>query len=245
VLDGAGKRYGSPRPAGGVWAVRNVSAAVGPGVTAVIGPNGAGKTTLLRLAGGLVAPTKGSVRLGDFDAVEDGTLYRDAVGYMPQQPGFYEEMTPFSFLMHMSALKLIPRSLGPDRCAFVLESVGLGYAAKRRIYTLSDGSRLRLALAQALLNDPYLLVLDEPADRLDPEGRVDLFAMLRRGGSERITLFSTHALDDLPDLADSVLYLRDGEAVFWGGMADFFLHGIHPCCSGRFSSRGQLHGRQA
>lgn len=225
TLEGAGKRFrGGEKD--GVWALRHISAAVGPGVTAVIGPNGAGKTTLLRMAAGIMGPSEGSVRLGCLDSSADGLAYRDAVGYLPQQPGFYEEMTSLSFLLYMCGLKLIPRSLALQRCHHVLGAAGLSGVRGRRIRSLSHGARLRLGLAQALLNDPCLLVLDEPADQIDPEGRIQLFALLRRMGASRIVLFSTHSLDSLTGVADNVFYLCRGRLAFCGTIGEF-LEPVH------------------
>lgn len=223
----AGKWFAGPDPrrGRGVWAVRDVRVEIGAGVTAVVGPNGAGKTTVLRLAAGLTPPTEGRVTLNAADAAADGARYRDAVGYAPQQSGFYEEMTPLAFLIHMSRLKLIPRSLAAGRCRQLVERAGLAEAAGRRISALSHGQRMRLALAQALLNDPRVLVLDEPADQLDPAARLELFALLRRAGGERVTLLSTHAIDDLPGLADNVLQLEAGRVAFWGPMEGYLAGG--------------------
>ncbi len=182
---------------GGRAVLRDLTLRCGTGLTAVLGPNGAGKSCLLRVAAGVLRPSRGHVRWLGLDAVRDPFWYRDCLGYLPQRAVLYPDMTAREFLGHLAALKGIPRRLVPDRVTAVLELVGLADRAAVPTGRLSHGQRRRLGLAQALLNDPYLLVLDQPTAGLDPESRVSVLALLRKLAADRVVLMATNEPGDV------------------------------------------------
>jgi ABC-2 type transport system ATP-binding protein len=207
------KRYGAKD------VVAGVSLDIGPGVTGLLGPNGAGKTTLMRMLATVLAPTGGYLRLlgRDPEDADERTELRRQLGYMPQEPGFHRHFTAFEFVDYVAILKEMTDTRARHRdVRRVLESVGLGDVAGRRIRKLSGGMRKRVALAQALLGDPQLLVLDEPASALDPEQRMRFRELISGLGDGRIVLVSTHQTDDVAALCQRVIVLRDGHAAFDG-----------------------------
>ena len=153
-------------------AVDRVSATLGPGVYGLLGANGAGKTTLMRMVCGVLRPTSGEVRYDGAPVARMGDAYRALLGYLPQDFGYYPEFTALDFMEYMAALKGLGRRDARDRSLALLERVGLAGEERRRIRTFSGGMRQRLGIAQAVLNDPEVLVLDEPTAGLDPKERV-------------------------------------------------------------------------
>jgi ABC-2 type transport system ATP-binding protein len=207
------KRYGATD------AVAGLSLDIGPGVTGLLGPNGAGKTTLMRMIATVLAPTGGRLRLLGLDPAdaEQRTAIRRRLGYMPQEPGFHRQFTAFEFVDYVAILKEMTDSRARHReVRRVLEAVGLDDVASRRIRKLSGGMRRRIALAQALLGDPQLLVLDEPTAALDPEQRMRFRELTSELGAERTVLVSTHQTEDVAALCQRVIVLRDGQAAFDG-----------------------------
>ena len=207
------KRYGTKD------VVDGLSLEIGPGVTGLLGPNGAGKTTLMRMLATVLAPTGGSMRLlgRDPDDPAERTDLRRRLGYMPQEPGFHRQFTAFEFVDYVAILKEMTDTKARHReVRRVLEAVGLADVSGRRIRKLSGGMRKRVALAQALLGDPQLLVLDEPASALDPEQRMRFRALASELGEGRVVLVSTHQTEDVAALCQRVIVLRDGRAAFDG-----------------------------
>ena len=153
-------------------AVDRVSATLTPGVYGLLGANGAGKTTLMRMVCGVLRPTSGEVRYDGSPVTRMGDAYRALLGYLPQDFGYYPEFTALDFMEYMAALKGLGRRDARDRSLALLERVGLAGEERRRIRTFSGGMRQRLGIAQAVLNDPEVLVLDEPTAGLDPKERV-------------------------------------------------------------------------
>ncbi len=208
------KRYGARD------AVAGLSLTIGPGVTGLLGPNGAGKTTLMRMLATVLAPTAGSLRLLGLDPAdpEQRTEIRRRLGYMPQEPGFHRHFTAFEFVDYIAILKeMTDTRERHGEVRRVLEQVGLGDVAGRRIRKLSGGMRKRVALAQALLGDPQLLVLDEPSAALDPEQRLRFREVVSElGGEDRIVLVSTHQTEDVAALCQRVIVMRDGDCAFDG-----------------------------
>ena len=207
------KRFGSKD------VVDGLSLEIGPGVTGLLGPNGAGKTTLMRMLATVLAPTSGSMRLlgRDPDDPAERTDLRRRLGYMPQEPGFHRQFTAFEFVDYVAILKEMTDTKARHReVRRVLEAVGLADVSGRRIRKLSGGMRKRVALAQALLGDPRLLVLDEPASALDPEQRMRFRALASELGEGRVVLVSTHQTEDVAALCQRVIVLRDGRAAFDG-----------------------------
>jgi ABC-type multidrug transport system ATPase subunit len=208
-LDGIGKSYADPF--GRRRILRDVSFAIGPGVTVLVGPNGAGKTTLLRILAAVVRPTAGRVSWCGRAVAADSVAYRDLIGYLPQDFRPYPELTPAAFLAYVSALKGIPEEMACERADEVLRLCGLsGLSPGGRCAALSRGRLRLLGLAQALLNDPPLLLLDEPTSGLDPEARVRIMELVRRLSAGKVVLFSTHLLADAAQVADWVLALDEG-----------------------------------
>jgi len=194
-------------------ALQGVSFGLDPGLVAVTGPNGSGKSTLLRILAGVLEPSEGQVMFNGEAISSLGPSYRDCVGYLPQQFGFYPQMTGLQFLSYLGQLKGIPLHLLNQRCLQVGSMVGLRQETltRRRLQDYSGGMKRRLGLAQALLNDPQVLILDEPADNLDPVMRANVFMLLGELAQERIVIVATHVIADLGDAPDSLLILEGGE----------------------------------
>jgi len=204
---------------GNTQALAGVSLELGDGITGLLGPNGAGKTTLMRLLATVLAPDRGTVRLLGRDpaAREERSLIRGRLGYMPQEPGFHQRFTAFEFVDYVAILKeMTVRRDRHDEVRRVLELVGLEDVTQRRIKALSGGMRRRVALAQALLGDPRLVILDEPTAGLDPEQRLRFRELISRLAEDRSVLISTHQTEDVAALCRHVVVLRDGETVFAG-----------------------------
>ncbi len=208
-------------------AVDRVSLRLGPGVTGLLGPNGAGKTTLMRLICGILKPTAGAVRFDGLDVTAEE--YRALLGYLPQDFGYYPDFTGLDFLLYMSALKGLGKNAARRRSMELLDTVGLGRVYKKKIRTWSGGMRRRLGIAQALLNDPKLLILDEPTAGLDPKERVRFRELIARLGRDSVVLLSTHIVSDVEHIADRVLMMRAGQITFDGAwdpeddLEDFYL----------------------
>jgi ABC-2 type transport system ATP-binding protein len=213
AAEGLEKRFGRTR------AVAGVSLAAGPGITGLLGPNGAGKTTLLRMLATVLAPDAGRLRLlgRDPGRAEDRLAIRRRLGYVPQEPGFHMSFTAFEFVDYVAILKeMTDRRARHDDVRRVLALVGLEDVMHRRIKALSGGMRRRVALAQALLGDPELLVLDEPIAGLDPEQRLRFREVLSGLAEERTVLLSTHQTEDVTALCRRVVVLDGGAARFDG-----------------------------
>ena len=202
VLDRVTKQYGSK------IACDRISLQAGPGVYGLLGANGAGKTTLLRMICGVLRPTSGDIRFAGLDVSSEG--YRARLGYLPQDFGYYPEFTALDFLLYLAALKGLPRAAARQQSRDLLELVGLTGEAGHRIRTFSGGTRQRLGIAQALLGDPQLLVLDEPTAGLDPKERVRFRNLIARMGARRTVLLSTHIVSDVEHIAGTILILKSG-----------------------------------
>ncbi len=197
-------------------AVDRVSAALAPGVYGLLGANGAGKTTLMRMVCGVLRPTSGEVRLDGAPIFRMGDGYRARLGYLPQDFGYYPEFTALDFMEYMAALKGLGRRDARDRSLALLERVGLAGEERRRIRTFSGGMRQRLGIAQAVLNDPEVLVLDEPTAGLDPKERVRFRNLISGFSQDKIVLLSTHIVSDVEHIADEILVMRAGSIVLSG-----------------------------
>lgn len=208
VLDRVSKQYQN------IIAADRISLELGVGVSGLLGANGAGKTTLMRMICGILKPTSGSISFDGTDVSEE--LYRDALGYLPQNFGYYPSFTGRDFLLYIAALKGLDKKAAQRKSAELLKSVNLEEAADRKIRTYSGGMKQRLGIAQALLNDPKLIVLDEPTAGLDPKERVRFRNMIAEIGKESVVLLSTHIVSDVEQIADRILMMRDGQ-IIWDG----------------------------
>jgi ABC-2 type transport system ATP-binding protein len=189
------------------------------GITGLLGPNGSGKTTLLRMAATVLAPDAGQIRLLGWDpSVADERLaIRRRLGYMPQEPGFHRSFTAFEFVDYIAILKEMTDRRGRhEEVRRVLTLVGLQGVMDRKIKALSGGMRRRVALAQALLRDPDILVLDEPTAGLDPEQRLRFREIVSERSADRTVLLSTHQTEDVAAMCPRVVVMLDGRALFEG-----------------------------
>ncbi len=195
-------------------AVDRVSLRLHSGVFGLLGTNGAGKTTLMRMLCGILQPTSGTITFDGMDVREEG--YRAILGYLPQDFGYYAEFTAMDFLLYMAALKGLPKRSAKRRANELLELVGLQDMGRKKIKTFSGGMKQRLGIAQALLNDPKLLILDEPTAGLDPKERVRFRNLIQQLGKDSIVLLSTHIVSDIEHIADEVLMMKDGTLIYNG-----------------------------
>ena len=195
-------------------AVDRVSLRLHNGVFGLLGTNGAGKTTLMRMLCGILQPTSGTIAFDGMDVREEG--YRAILGYLPQDFGYYPEFTAMGFLLYMAALKGLPKHSAKRRANELLELVGLQDMGRKKIKTFSGGMKQRLGIAQALLNNPKLLILDEPTAGLDPKERVRFRNLIQQLGKDSIVLLSTHIVSDIEHIADEVLMMKDGTLIYNG-----------------------------
>ena len=183
-----------------------------------VGKNGAGKTTLMRMLCGILHPTGGGITLDGLTVDQED--YRASLGYLPQDFGYYPGFTGMDFLLYLGALKGLPRPQAKARAAELLDLVGLSEVAKRKLKTYSGGMKQRLGIAQALLNHPQLLILDEPTAGLDPKERVRFRDLIAQWGEHCIVLLSTHIVSDIAHIADVVLLMKEGRIIHNGPAAD-------------------------
>lgn len=193
-------------------AVDRISVEFGSGVYGLLGANGAGKTTFMRMICGILTPTSGTVSFDGIDACDEE--YRAVLGYLPQDFGYYPDFTAWDFLMYMSILKGFDKKSARIRIQELLEFVSLKEVAKKKIKTYSGGMKQRLGIAQALINNPKILILDEPTAGLDPKERVRFRNVIENIGKESIVVLSTHIISDIEHIADNVLFMKDGKLIF-------------------------------
>jgi len=205
TLDHVTKRF-----RGGVTAVNDLSLELGPGVVGLLGPNGAGKTTLMQLIATITRPTEGRITFQGLDVLREPESLRRQLGYLPQDFGVYDNLTAYEFLSYFAGLKGVTRRSRIDE---LLDIVNLRDVAHRPAATFSGGMRQRLGIAQALLNDPALLIVDEPTAGLDPEERVRFRHLLSDLGHAKLVLLSTHIVSDIESLAGTIAVMREGRLV--------------------------------
>ena len=195
-------------------AVDRISFTLTSGVTGLIGANGAGKTTLMRLLSGILIPTSGTVTCDGMDVNTEE--YRDILGYLPQEFGYYPEFSGRDFLLYMSAVKGLANPDAKRKTEELIELVGLKDAARKKVRTYSGGMKQRLGIAQALLNDPQVLIMDEPTAGLDPQERIRFRELISGLGRDRIVLLSTHIVSDLEHIADWLMVMKEGRLIWQG-----------------------------
>ncbi len=199
-------------------AVAGVDLRLGTGVFGLLGPNGAGKTSLLRMLATVLPPTSGEIRLLDRDPRRAAALreIRRRLGYLPQNLGYYPSFTVVEFIEYFALLKEMPSAAVARAVATAVDRVGLGAKAKAKLRTLSGGMLRRVGIAQAIVNDPDLLLLDEPTAGLDPEQRVQFRALLRLLGESATVIVSTHLVEDVGAACSEVGLMSEGKIVFRG-----------------------------
>lgn len=195
-------------------AVDRISLTLNNGVYGLLGANGSGKTTLMRMLCGVLKPTSGEVKFNGIDVSEEE--YRDALGYLPQDFGYYPEFTAYDFLLYMASLKGLTKQRAKEKSKELLELVSLSDVAKKKIKTFSGGMKQRLGIAQAILNNPKILILDEPTAGLDPKERVRFRNLISQLGTDRIILLSTHIVSDVENIAGIILIMKEGQIVHKG-----------------------------
>lgn len=195
---------------GDVWALREMNLHMKKGIVGLLGPNGAGKSTLMRILATISQPTTGTVTWNGIDIRKEPDELRQMLGYLPQDFGVYPHLNPIEFLEYAAALKGLGGRQTKKRIMELLELLNLHHALKRSIGSFSGGMRQRIGIAQALLNDPRLLVIDEPTVGLDPEERVRFRSLLTDLSGDRIIVFSTHILSDIEATADQIAILSEG-----------------------------------
>lgn len=195
-------------------AADRISVTLHRGVYGLLGANGAGKTTLMRIICGILKPDSGTVSFDGIDVSQEE--YRSVLGYLPQDFGYYPEFTGKDFLLYMAALKGLEKPLAKRKADELLTLVSLQNVAKKKIKTYSGGMKQRLGIAQALLNEPKLLILDEPTAGLDPKERVRFRNLIESLGKESIVLLSTHIVSDIEHIADEILMIKEGRLIYCG-----------------------------
>ncbi len=205
-------------------AVDRLSATLQEGVYGLLGANGAGKTTLMRMICGIAEISSGEIRLDGEEIGVMGGRYRDLLGYLPQDFGYYPNFTAMEFMLYIASLKGLDRGYAKDRSRQLLQKVGLADEMRHKIKTFSGGMRQRLGIAQALLNDPKILILDEPTAGLDPKERVRFRDMIAELGKERIVILSTHIVSDVEEIADWIFLMKQGQFIAQGTLGDLKTH---------------------
>jgi len=200
------KRYGE------IVAVRNISFTAQKGeILGFLGPNGAGKTTTMRVITGFLPPTSGTVKVDGFDIFEQSHEVRKRIGYLPEHPPLYNDMSLVAYLRFVARIKGVPRSAMPEAVERVVETCGLKDVRRRVLGHLSKGYRQRVGLAQALIHRPSVLVLDEPTIGLDPLQIIEVRGLIRELAGERTVILSTHILPEVTQLCQKVVIINEGQ----------------------------------
>lgn len=195
----------------GTTVLNNVSFSLTPGVYGLLGSNGSGKTTLFRIICGLIASDEGEVLYNRKNTDANGQEFRTILGFLPQDFSYYPEFTAMKFMRYIAALKGINPTVAKRKSNDLLDKVGLGNVKNKRIKKFSGGMKQRLGIAQALLNDPEVLILDEPTSGLDPKERVRFRNLIASFSQEKIVILSTHIVSDVEYIADELLILKKGK----------------------------------
>jgi ABC-2 type transport system ATP-binding protein len=210
-VSGLTKYYGETR------AIADLTFSIEKGqVVGFLGLNGAGKSTALKILAGYLLPTSGSVRIEGVDAIAEPEALRARIGFLPERPALYDEMTVSDFLSYLGRLRGLSTTSLATRLPLVIERTALGGKEKQVIGTLSLGFRKRLGIAQAIIHDPALVILDEPIGGLDPQQIREMRGLIRELGQDHTVLISSHILPEVEETCDQLLVLRDGELVVKG-----------------------------
>lgn len=206
IINNLGKEYKR-----GFWGLRDFSLEIRPGILGLLGPNGAGKSTFMRMLATITKPTDGKILWGDIDIAKNPDTLRGVLGYLPQDFGVYPNLNAVEFLEYMAAIKGLASATAKKRIDELLQLVNLKDAAKRPLGGYSGGMKQRVGIAQALLNDPQLLIVDEPTVGLDPEERVRFRNLLSDLSGERIVILSTHIVSDVEATATHIALVNKGQ----------------------------------
>lgn len=208
VVNNVSKKYGS------FYALKDINLEFNNGVYAILAPNGAGKTTLIKLLTTLIFPTSGEILYKGTDIVSLDGEYRDIIGYLPQDFGYYRNYTPRKFLLYLAALKGIKKEDAVEKVKEVLKVVSLENVENKKMKGFSGGMIQRVGIAQALLNDPKILILDEPTAGLDPKERVRFRNLLSDLSRDRIVIISTHIVSDIEFISNEVIMIKDHKILY-------------------------------
>lgn len=206
-------------------AVDDVSLTLTPGVWGLLGANGAGKTTLMRMCCGIMQPTAGEIRADGIPIDRLGAAYRDSLGYLPQEFGFYPDFSVRDYLRYIATLKGVRPVVARDRVERLIRQVGLEKVATRKMKRLSGGMKRRAGIAQAMLNDPRILILDEPTAGLDPNERIRFRNLISELAEDRLVLLSTHIVSDVEYIA-SEIWLMNGGRITDQGSAEALIRNM-------------------
>lgn len=201
---------------GSFRAVDQVTFTMHSGVYGLLGVNGAGKTTLMRMLTTLIPPTGGEIRWDGQDVFRMDSAYRKLLGYLPQDFGYYPDFSIYDYLMYIASIKGIRPAAAKQRALRLLKQVGLSQAGHKKMKTLSGGMKRRVGIAQAMLNDPQILILDEPTAGLDPNERIRFRNLISELSEDRIVLLSTHIVSDIEYIASEILLMKDGRITLSG-----------------------------
>lgn len=201
---------------GSFRAVDQVTFTMHSGVYGLLGVNGAGKTTLMRMLTTLIPPTGGEIRWDGQDVFRMDSAYRKLLGYLPQDFGYYPDFSIYDYLMYIASIKGIRPAAAKQRALRLLKQVGLSQAGHKKMKTLSGGMKRRVGIAQAMLNDPKILILDEPTAGLDPNERIRFRNLISELSEDRIVLLSTHIVSDIEYIASEILLMKDGRITLSG-----------------------------
>ena len=210
ILDGLTKTFSS------FPAVNNLSYTMDTGVYGLLGVNGAGKTTLMRMLCTLLTPTSGTITWDGQDIFSLGSAYRNLLGYLPQDFGYYPDFSVQDYLLYIASIKGLRPATARQRMQSLLEQVGLTQVRRQKMKKLSGGMKRRAGIAQAMLNDPKILILDEPTAGLDPKERIRFRNLISELAENRLVLLSTHIVSDVEYIADKILLMKDGSLVHHG-----------------------------
>lgn len=222
-------------------AVDDLSFELNKGVVGLLGENGAGKTTLMRMICGILKPTAGEI---SYDGVKVSTEeYRRKLGYLPQEFGYYPDFTGRDFLMYFAALNGFTKSNASSRTEELLELVGLSDVSKKKIKSYSGGMKQRLGIAQALINHPEIIILDEPTVGLDPKERIRFRNLIKELGKKSIVLLSTHIVTDIEHVADRVIMMKNGQ-IIWDGQYEEIGNNIENFYMEHFGCADDCYGKE-
>ena len=204
------------------WAIRDISFEIpGKGIYGLLGSNGAGKSTTMNIISGVIKQTEGNVFIKGIDTRKDPVNAKRLIGFLPQKPPLYGDLTVEEYLAHTARLRWVPSEKIPAALDKVLERCGIAHFRKRLIKNLSGGYQQRVGIAQAIIHEPELVIFDEPTNGLDPNQIVEVRHLIKDIAEERTVILSTHILTEVQAICDSIMMIEEGHLVFMGTVEDF------------------------